>query len=103
VTARAFLPPVYLGPEDPELAEAPYDELSRNFIGIPSPEGSTAEKSSGTQTDYQWEIERLEREISAMLAEARQDPSTDPLELDRDLRNLSYRIDMLRLAVKDRE
>jgi hypothetical protein len=33
----ALQAPVYMGPEDPEVAEMPYDELSKNFIGIPSP------------------------------------------------------------------
>jgi hypothetical protein len=31
--------PVYMGPEDPVVAEMPYDELSKNFIGVPSSGG----------------------------------------------------------------
>jgi hypothetical protein len=59
--------------------------------------------SSETPAAFQQEIERLEGEISALLAEARQDPSTDPLELDRDLRNLHYQLDMLRLAAMEQQ
>ena len=54
-------------------------------------------RSPAAQTDHQQEIERLEGEISAMLAEARQDPLTDPLELDRELRQLHHQIDLLKL------
>jgi hypothetical protein len=57
--------------------------------------------SSQALPDYQQEIERLQGEINALLAQAREDPSTDSLELDRDLRNLHYRIDMLRLAAME--
>jgi hypothetical protein len=34
-TTQAFQPSVYMGPEDPELAEAPYDDLLKSFIGVP--------------------------------------------------------------------
>jgi hypothetical protein len=58
---------------------------------------------SEAPSSHKQEIERLEGEISTLLDEARQDPSTDPLELDRDLRNLNYRIDMLRLAAMEQQ
>jgi hypothetical protein len=46
-TTRALLSPVYMGPENPEDAEPPYDELSKGFIGVPV---SNNEAINGLQT-----------------------------------------------------
>jgi hypothetical protein len=46
---------------------------------------------------------RLEGKINSMLAEAREDPTTNPSQLDRELRRLDYQIDMLRLAAMERQ
>jgi quercetin dioxygenase-like cupin family protein len=49
-------------------------------------------------SQYDLEIQRLEGEISALLAEARQESTTNSSQLDRESRRLDYQIDMLRLA-----
>jgi hypothetical protein len=73
-------------------------EFLRTYV-YPEERPSRSEGSSS----HKQGIERLEGEISTLLDEARQDPSTDPLELDRDLRNLDYRIGMLRLAAMEQQ
>jgi hypothetical protein len=73
-------------------------EFLRTYV-YPEERPSRSEASSS----HKQGIERLEGEMSILLDEARQDPSTDPLELDRDLRNLDYRIGMLRLAAMEQQ
>jgi hypothetical protein len=58
---------------------------------------------SEAPSPHKQEIERLEGEMSAILAEAREDPSMDTLELDRDLRRLHHQIDLLRLAAMEQQ
>jgi hypothetical protein len=65
-----------------EREEMAYDELSKNFIGIPSP---------GTQ------ITHLESRIASLLADAARDPSRNTPQLNREIERLDYQIDMLRL------
>jgi hypothetical protein len=45
--------PVYMGPEDPEVAEMPYDDLLKSFIGVPA---SGNEATKVTHTDKLPEI-----------------------------------------------
>ena len=63
--------------------EMAYDELSKNFIGIPSP---------GTQ------ITHLESQIASLLADAARDPSRNTPQLSREIERLDNQIDMLRLS-----
>src|ERR687896_2433929 len=66
-----------------EAEEMTYDELSKNFIGIPSP---------GTQ------ITHLENQIASLLADAARDPSRNTPQLSREIERLDNQIDMLRLS-----
>jgi hypothetical protein len=66
-----------------EAEERTYDELSKNFIGIPSP---------GTQITY------LESQIASLLADAARDPSRNTSQLNREIERLDNEIDMLRLS-----
>jgi hypothetical protein len=52
-TTRALQAPVYMGPEDPEVAEMPYDDLLKSFIGVPA---SGNEAIEGTHVDKLPEI-----------------------------------------------
>jgi hypothetical protein len=61
--------------------EMAYDELSKNFIGIPSP---------GTK------ITHLESRIASLLADAARDPSRNTPQLNREIERLDYQIDRLR-------
>jgi hypothetical protein len=65
-----------------EAEEMTYDELSKNFIGIPSP----ATK-----------ITHLESQIAILLADAARDPSRNTPQLNREIERLDSQIDMLRL------
>ena len=70
-----------------EAEEMTYDELSKNFIGIPSP---------GTK------ITHLESQIASLLADAARDPSRNTPQLNREIERLDDQIDMLRLnAMRD--
>ena len=101
---EAILKSADLGGVDPEfrfmdLEDEPLSvEFLRTYV-YPEERPSRSEAPSS----HKQEIERLEGEISTLLDKARQDPSTDPLELDRDLRNLDYQIDMLRLAAMEQQ
>src|SRR5918992_1290296 len=65
-----------------EAEEMTYDELSKNFIGIPSP---------GTK------ITHLESQIASLLADAARDPSRNTPQLNREIERLDNKIDVLRL------
>jgi hypothetical protein len=52
-TTWALQAPVYMGPEDPEVAEMPYDDLLKSFIGVPA---SGNEAIEVTHTDKLPEI-----------------------------------------------
>jgi hypothetical protein len=65
-----------------EAEERTYDELLKDFIGIPSP---------GT------EIKHLESQIAILLADAARDPSRNTPQLKREIERLDNQIDMLRL------
>jgi hypothetical protein len=65
-----------------EREEMAYDELLKDFIGIPSP----ATK-----------ITHLESRIASLLADAARDPSRNTPQLNREIERLDYQIDMLRL------
>jgi hypothetical protein len=66
-----------------EAEEMTYDELSKNFIGIPSP---------GTK------ITHLESRIASLLADAARDPARNTPQLNREIERLDYEIDALRLS-----
>ncbi len=72
----------YWGVQRAEAEEMAYDELSKNFIGIPSP---------GTK------ITHLESQIASLLADAARDPSRNTPQLNREIERLDHQIDMLRL------
>src|SRR5919106_1975413 len=66
-----------------EAEEMTYDELSKNFIGIPSP---------GTK------ITHLESRIASLLADAARDPARNTPQLNREIERLDYEIAALRLS-----
>lgn len=43
-TTWALQAPVYMGPEDPEVAEMPYDDLLKSFVGIPAPRSEATDR-----------------------------------------------------------
>jgi hypothetical protein len=66
-----------------EAEERTYDELSKNFIGIPSPDTT---------------IKHLESQIASLLADAARDPSRNTPQLNREIERLDHAIDTIRLS-----
>jgi hypothetical protein len=60
-TTRALQAPVHMGPEDPEVAEMPYDDLLKSFIGVPASGNEATEVADADKLPEMFEEDANER------------------------------------------